>query len=983
MRQQLTDQSLLRGEAIPQTPVECLGMTFENDEARRAYFLDKLQEGLVELHTKLSGVPFTTVEDAVARMQSIEKWPMGDEARVREIAERMRHAAGGKDLLQRWKDEMGFPRGEIEDILRLSDPPYYTACPNPFMTDFIKHYGKPYSHEHDSYHREPFATDVSEGKNDPIYNAHAYYTKVPHKAIMRYILHYTEPGDIILDGFAGSGMTGVAAHMCSNPDSEFKRAVETEWEAQGVKFSRWGARRVVLSDLGPAATFIAANYNLPFDLNAFKHEAWRILKELERELGWMYETLHADGKTKGKINYIVWSEVFTCPECGESIIFFKEALDPKTKRVKYSFRCPSCSAELTKDNLQKFMETLIDPATNVSWQRVRFVPVLINYSVGNTKYEKQPEEMDFQVLKKIASLPFPPSVPFDTFPIEQMYHGSRLAPKGFTRIHHLYFLRTIHILAILWEKIFSIKAVRQRNILLFWFDSHLVNLSIQNRYRPEVSFPYNPLTGVYYISSLVSEANPFIAYENKVNRLSRAFAQYYFSSGNSTIGTGDCGELITLPDNSVDYIFTDPPFGENIYYGDLSFMVESWYRIWTNVETEAIIDQPKGKKLVDYQRLMQSCFEEYYRVLKPGRWMTMVFHNSRNSVWNAIQEAMLASGFVVADVRTLDKQLGSYRQVTSTAVKQDLTVSAYKPNGGLEERFRIEAGTFEGVWDFVRSHLRQLPIFVQSKDGRAEVIAERMSYLLFDRMVSYHVQHHVTIPLSASEFYAGLAQRFPERDGMYFLPEQVVEYDKRRMTVKEILQIQLFVTDESSAIQWLRQQLTRKPQTFQEIHPQFLRELGGWQKHEKPLELFELLEENFLRYDGRGPIAEQIWSWMQKSGTLRERMKGQDRESADASLRAEAKDRWYVPDPNKAQDLEKLRERNLLREYEEYKTFKGRQLKVFRLEAVRAGFKKAWAERNYQAILNVAAKIPEQVLQEDPKLLMWYDQALTRAGNEG
>jgi hypothetical protein len=174
------------------------------------------------------------------------------------------------------------------------------------------------------------------------------------------------------------------------------------------------------------------------------------------------------------------------------------------------------------------------------------------------------------------------------------------------------------------------------------------------------------------------------------------------------------------------------------------------------------------------------------------------------NVWNAIQEAMLAAGFVVADVRTLDKQQGSYRQVTSTAVKQDLMVSAYKPNGGLEERFKLEAATEEGVWDFVRAHLRQLPVFVPSKDGRAEVIAERMNYLLFDRMVAFHVQRHVTVPLSASEFYAGLTQRFPERDGMYFLPEQVVEYDKKRMTVKEILQIELFVTDEPSDIQWLR-----------------------------------------------------------------------------------------------------------------------------------------------------------------------------------
>src|SRR5437762_11172866 len=108
--------------------------------------------------------------------------------------------------------------------------------------------------------------------------------------------------------------------------------------------------------------------------------------------------------------------------------------------------------------------------------------------------------------------------------------------------------------------------------------------------------------------------------------------------------------------------------------------------------------------------------------------MTVVFHNSRNSVWNAIQEAMLAAGFVVADVRTLDKQQGSYRQVTSTAVKQDLIITAYKPNGGLEKRFPLEAGTEEGVWDFVTTHLKQLPSFVSGKDGHAEVIAERQDH---------------------------------------------------------------------------------------------------------------------------------------------------------------------------------------------------------------------------------------------------------------
>jgi len=235
---------------------------------------------------------------------------------------------------------------------------------------------------------------------------------------------------------------------------------------------------------------------------------------------------------------------------------------------------------------------------------------------------------------------------------------------------------------------------------------------------------------------------------------------------------------------------------------------------------------------------------------------------------------------------------------------------------------------------------------------------------------------------------------------MYFLPEQVAEYDKKRMTVREVLQLQLFVTDESSAIQWLKQQLVKRPQTFQELHPQFLKEIGGWQKYEKPLELSELLEQNFLRYDGKGPIPVQLVSWLKQSEEMRKAIQdaltsGEATEENGALvfsslspqsslLITRSKDRWYVPDPNKAGDLEKLRERSLLKEFEEYVALASsqRKLKVFRLEAVRAGFKKAWQERDYATIITVARKIPENVLQEDPKLLMWYDQAMTRSGKE-
>jgi len=353
-------------------------------------------------------------------------------------------------------------------------------------------------------------------------------------------------------------------------------------------------------------------------------------------------------------------------------------------------------------------------------------------------------------------------------------------------------------------------------------------------------------------------------------------------------------------------------------------------------------------------------------------------------------------------VRVLDKQQRSFDAVNrSGAVDQDLVISAYKPNGGLEDRFKLEAGSADGVWDFIRTHLKQLPVFV-SKDGQAEIIAERQNYLLFDRMVAFHVQRGVTVPLSAAELYAGIAQRFSEREEMYFLSEQVAEYDKKRLTVREILQLEIAPCDEATAIEWLRQQLNKKPQTAGELKPQFMQEIGGWQKTEKLLELDELLEQNFLRYDGKGEVPNQIHSYLSTNfKELRKLPKD------DESLRTKGKDRWYIPDPNKASDLEKLRERSLMKEFWEYLPAgykpakpesqdgfipglepklmpvpKGKKMKVIRLEAVRVGFKYCWQNRDYCTIIAVAQRIPENVLQEDPKLLMWYDQAMTRTGGE-
>lgn len=903
-------------------PVKCLGQKFPSDQARREHFLGLLAE-------KLKDTDFRKLD--------------------------------------------GFPKGTDAAILAMSDPPYYTACPNPWLADFVKQYGKLYDPAV-KYSREPLAIDVSVGKTDPIYKAHSYHTKVPHLAIVPSILHYTEPGDVVLDGFAGSGMTGVAAQWCGTAPATYRHELELAWKREGRQVPKWGARRAVLNDLSPAATFMAANYNKPFDVEAFALAGKQLLKSLQQDIGWMYETLHTDGKTKGRVDYTVWSEIFTCPECTGTVNFLDEALEDESKRVRDTFPCPQCGAELNKDRLDRVLETRIDPASRTPWQRVKFRPSLIFYTVGKTRYEKVPDAQDLDALEQIERLPLPGSVPTQRFPIEEMYHGSRIAPKGFTNVHHFYLPRAAQAMGKLWEKANAYPEARVRAFLLFMVEQAFWTASLLNRYRPTGFSQVNQyLTGVYYFASQHSECSPWYILEGKLDRLAKTF-RAFTSTATVAVTTGTAAH-VPLPGSSIDYIFTDPPFGENIFYADLNFLVESWHGVTTDAKPEAIIDKFKNKALPEYQHLMQRCFAEYHRVLKPGRWMTVVFSNSKASVWNAIQVALQQAGFVVAEVTALDKVQGSYRQVTSTtAVKQDLVISAYKPDGSLEQRLVERGATPDSAWDFVQAHLAQLSV-TKVKEGELEFIVERDPRRIYDRLIAWFVRHDAPVPLSSDEFLSGLRSRFPERDGMVFLDEQVGLYDRKRAQMTKAPQMELFVSDERSAIDWLSEFLKGRPSTYQDVHPEFITQLGaGWKKHEAKPELAALLENNFLKYDGSGDVPSQIHAYLSSNfHSLR------GLEKSDPNLQSNAQDRWYVPDPNKAQDLEKRREKALLKEFDTYAATTGRKLKEFRLEVLRAGFKTAWGNRDYQTIIKVAQKIPEEALQEDEKLLLWYDQALTRA----
>lgn len=826
----------------------------------------------------------------------------------------------------------GFPIGTDEDIIALSDAPYYTACPNPFVEEFIRENGTPYDEATDDYHREPFAADVSEGKYDPIYKLHTYHTKVPHLAIMRYIMNYTSPGDIILDGFCGTGMTGVATNLCENPPFEVKSKIEHD-----VPHSKWGKRYAIINDLSTAATFFSANYNSAVapDFSSLSKD---IIAKLRAECEWMYRTKHAEESPSlfstdayGEINYTVWSDVFICPNCGNEMVFWDVAVDYEKGKVNDRFNCPKCRGQLKKNNCQHAKIIIFDKALGKTVELSKQVPVMINYSYLGKRYEKKPDAEDLEVVAKIEEMDIPYWYPTDT--LEDGDKTSDATKLGITNAHLFYTRRTLYALSCYY-------ALANGDLsCLFAFTK------VANQMTKQYRLTYmngcwgaggGPMSGTLYIPSLLKELN-VLTFLEKALEIQQV--RNYAKQGNVLVSSQSTTDYRQIPTNSIDYIFTDPPFGDNLMYSELNFLWESWLKVKTQNRCEAIVNNSQNKAVPDYMRLMERCFAEYFRILKPGRWITVEFHNSKNSVWNAIQSALSMAGFIVADVRTLDKQHSSYNQVnaSSQAIKQDLVISAYKPKESFLHSFINSAGNAETAWSFVSQHLSNLPVVVIKAD-KIEIVAERQAFLLFDRMVAYHIMQGIPVPMDATDFYKGLDERYLKRDEMYFLPDQVNEYDTARIkTDVEPIQFSLFVTNEKTAISWLYQQLSA-PQTYSEIQPKFMQEVKSVDRYEDMPELAVLLEENFLQDD---------------------------------------KGRWYIPDVTKEGDVAKLREKKLWREFEGYMSSKGK-LKLFRSEAIRVGFSRLWKDKNYQAIVDIANRLPEQTIQEDPNLLMYYDISLSR-----
>lgn len=852
---------------VEEGPVTCLGITFNSDTERREYFRNELRKKLPEL-------------------KGIE----------------------------------GFPNGEEEDIIALSDPPYYTACPNPWINDFINQWEEEKKELQAAGKRteefevkEPYASDVSEGKNNPIYMAHAYHTKVPHPAIMRYILHYTQPGDIVFDGFCGTGMTGVAANLCGSP---------ADVTALNVTGAKVGVRHSVCSDLAPIASLISASYSLPFNPKVFEKEANRILDEVETEYGWMYKS--RIGELESSINYIIWSDVFVCHNCNNEIVLWDEAVDLINDEIKSDFPCPKCGATCGKKNMVKAWETSYDTLLADTVTTNKKVPVRINYTLGNKRGENKLSQYDLDLIDKISSLDLHT---YHTDKLKDGYNTSQpIESNGVQYTHQFYSKRNFIYLSEVYKRL------ADKPIMKAWFTSVIQNSSWMYKFRTDRKGGI--LNGTLFIPSLDIEQNPYRLLKSKIRDF---YSVAYKERGNGIISILSATNLATINSDSIDYMFIDPPFGANIMYSELSSMWESWLKVMTNDSEEAIINPVQQKTLFDYQNLMNRSLREFYRILKPGKWLTMEFSNTSASVWNSIQNALQGVGFVVANVASLDKKQGSFKAVTSpTAVKQDLIITCYKPTDELAEKFKQSTDTSANVWDFVEELLEHLPVHLL-KDNSTTAVIERSPKILFDRLIAYYVQHGYAVPMNAAEFQKGLRERFVERDGMYFTAEQAIEYEDKKKETTSFVSLALLVGSEAEGIEWLKRKLEKEPLTYSDILPDWVHDLVKPKKGDVLPELIQILDENFLK-DENGY--------------------------------------WHIPDINDQAQKEAMKTKRLMKEFAVY--VEAKKVKEARLEALRCGFKECYKNKDFATIVAVGNKLPEELLMTDDVLLQYYDIASSR-----
>lgn len=476
---------------------------------------------------------------------------------------------------------------------------------------------------------------------DPIYMAHGYLTKVPVRAIIPFLDAFTTPGAVVVDPFAGSGMTGVAAFMTG--------------------------RRAIVSDISRLGMHIGRNYVNLVDPTALRRIARRVVLEAQGRVPGLYTVNCAHCERPSRLVKAVWSYKYTCRKCDAAFSYYK-ALEAANWKGAL---CPTCRAPFERRGVSRIGENMVLESVDCETSRRQR-----EQEATGTEPPRFPE------LERWPDKAIEPN--------REMFRRSALGKHGLANTAAFFSIRNLTALVSLRDSILAVADSDLRNKLLFAFTAILPRAS--KRYQWNKKRPLNAQNQTYYIAPVFYEWNIFDLFERKISAaiasdaMIREDRPLFAPIGSMAYHLASADNLGHLPSDSVDYVFTDPPFGSNIFYSDMNLFQEVWLGELTDNSNEAVIPTagPKIELSARYERILAGALKECFRVLKPGGWLSMVFSNSRGDVWAMVQRAIKDSGLELVPERlsSLEKGQRSVKGLASgweDVVTTDLVFSAQKP----------------------------------------------------------------------------------------------------------------------------------------------------------------------------------------------------------------------------------------------------------------------------------------------------------------
>lgn len=572
-----------------------------------------------------------------------------------------------------------------------------------------------------------------------LYNAFPYPTKISPEAIAIYIACHTKVGNTILDPFSGSGTTGLATLLCDQPTKEMKETAQQ----LGVK-PIWGKRNAILYELGSLGSFIGQVMCNPPSSKQFSKIAKQLVTETEKELGDIYAVKDPDGN-EGILRYAIWSEVLICPSCNRESTYWDNAVTKSPLSISTDFSCPKCNHQDAIVNIGRAREKVSDPVLNEKHSRKKRIPVWLYGKTGKKTWSRKATAMDIKRLKSVQS-----RFSMEAVPLHEMNWGI-LHRKGYhagiSHLHHFYTDRNLIVFSRLWEKTNAYSPdmnAALKLLLLSYNASHSTLMSrVVVKQRNKDFVITGAQSGVLYISNLPVEKNIIDGVRRKIKTLTDSFKQVEKSESSVQVFNQSSTGL-SIANNSVDYVFTDPPFGDYIPYSEINQINEAWLGHLTDNQNEVIVNSAQKKGTDEYALLMKQVFSETHRVLKTDGRMSLVFHSAKAEIWQALVKAFKESGFEVSLSSILDKVQGSFKQVTSTVKVQGdplilLNKSKKKVNGASVSRYRDEQAIIKGI--------------VGNAYHGANSEDEKTPERLFSRYITACLESGIPVSKNAKQFY--------------------------------------------------------------------------------------------------------------------------------------------------------------------------------------------------------------------------------------